>query len=99
VFDRLNPTYTYVRVPQEEKSLILEAHYSVRDVISDTVVVPFDRAYNSTRMSADSEYLYFDVWMESLVPGRSYALDVMIVDGGNEEIFYDASPAFRVSLD
>lgn len=99
VFDRLNPTYTYVRVPQDEKSLILEAHYSVRDVISDTVVVPFDRTYNSTRMSADSEYLYFDVWMESLVPGRSYALDVMIVDGGHEEIFYDASPAFRVSLD
>ena len=99
VFDRLNPTYTYVRVPQEEKSLILEAHYSVRDVISDTVVVPFDRTYNSTRMSADSEYLHFDVWMESLVPGRSYALDVMIVDGGQEEIFYDASPAFRVSLD
>jgi hypothetical protein len=50
-------------------------------------------------MSADSDFLYFDVWMESLVPGRSYALDVMIVDGGNEEIFYDASPAFRVSLD
>lgn len=99
VFDRLNPTYTYVRVPQEEKSLILEAHYSVRDVISDTVVVPFDRTYNSTRMSADSEYLYFDVWMETLTPGRSYALDVMIVDGGQEEIMYDASPAFRVALE
>lgn len=99
VFDRLNPTYTYVRVPQEEKSLILEAHYSVRDVISDTVIVPFDRTHNSTRMSADSDFLYFDVWMETLVPGRSYALDVMIVDGGQEEIVYDASPAFRVALD
>lgn len=99
VFDRLNPQYTYVRVPQEEPSLILEAHYSIRDVISDTVVVPFDREKNSTRMSADSDYLHFDVWMESLVPGRSYALDVMIVDGGQEEIFYDASPAFRVALD
>ena len=99
VFDQLNPVYTYVRVPQVEKSLVLEAHYSVRDVISDRIVVPFDRVYNSTRMSADSEYLYFDVWMETLVPGRSYALDVMIVDGGNEEIVYDASPAFRVALE
>ncbi len=99
IFDRLNPQYTYVRVPQEEPSLVLEAHWSVRDVISDTVVVPFDRANNSTRMSADSDYLHFDVWMDSLVPGRSYALDVMIVDGGQEEIFYDASPAFRVALD
>lgn len=99
VFDRLNPVHMFVRVPQAEPSLILEAHYSVRDVISDTVVIPFDRTYNSTRMSADSEYLYFDVWMESLTPGRSYALDVMIVDGGQEEIMYDASPAFRVALD
>ncbi len=99
VFDRLNPTYTYVRVPQEEKSLILEAHYSIRDVISDKVVVPFDRTYNSTRMSSDSEFLYFDVWMETLEPGRSYALDIMIVDGGQEEIVYDASPAFRVALE
>lgn len=99
VFDRSNPLHKYVRVPQEEKSLILEAHYSVRDVISDKVVIPFDRTDNSTRMSADSDFLHFDVWMETLVPGRSYAIDVMIVDGGQEEIFYDASPAFRLSLD
>ncbi len=99
VFDRLNPLYKSVRVPQVEPSLVLEAHYSVRDSVSDEVIVPFDRAYNSTRMSADSEYLYFDVWMDSLCPGRTYALDVMIVDGGQEEIYYDASPAFRVSLD
>lgn len=99
VFDRLNPIHRFVRVPQEERSLVMEAHYSVRDVVSDKVVVPFDRTYNSTRMSADSEYLYFDVWMDCLVPGRAYALDVMLVDGGQEEIFYDASPAFRLALD
>lgn len=99
VFDRSTPTYKFVRVPQEEKSLVLEAHYSVRDVITDKVIVPFDRTHNSTRMSADSDYLYFDVWMDTLVPGRSYALDIMIVDGGKEEIFYDVSPAFRVALD
>jgi len=96
VFDRLNPAYTYVRVPQEEPSLILEAYYSVRDSISDEVIIPFDTT--CTRMSSDSNYLHFDVWMESLVPGRSYVLDVKIVDGGQEEIFYDASPAFRLAL-
>ncbi len=98
VFDRMNPQFMSARVPQEEPSLILEAHYSVRDTISDEVIVPFDRVYNSTRMSADSEFLHFDVWMESLIPGRSYAIDVMIVDGGQTEIFFDASPAFRVSV-
>jgi hypothetical protein len=37
--------------------------------------------------------------LETIFCVRLQALDVMIVDGGNEEIFYDASPAFRVSLD
>ncbi len=99
VFDRLNPVHKYVRVPLEEKSLVLETHYSVRDVIDDKTIVPFDRTNNSTRMSSDNEYLYFDVWMNSLTPGRSYTLDVMVVDGGQEEIFYDASPAFRLALE
>ena len=98
VFDRLNPVHKYVRTPQIEPSLVLEAHYSVRDSISDETIVPFDTINNSTRMSADSEFLYFDVWMESLCQGRSYVLDVMIIDGGQKEIFYDASPAFRVAL-
>jgi hypothetical protein len=99
VFDRLNPQFKYVRVPQEEPSLVMEAYYSIRDSISDEIIVPFDRAGGSTKMSADSEFMYFDVWMESLCPGRSYVLDVMLVDGGQEEIYYDASPPFRVSLD
>lgn len=98
VFDRMNPQYRSVRVPQVEPSVVIEAHYSVRDATSDDVIVPFDRVYNSTRMSADSENLYFDVWMESLYPGRSYVVDVMLVDGGQEEIFFDVSPAFRLAV-
>lgn len=96
IFDRSNPYYKFVRVPQDEPSAILEAHYSVRDVIADKTIIAFDRTYNSTRMSSDGEHLYFDVWMESLVPDRTYAIDVQIVDGAEKEIYYDASPAFRV---
>lgn len=96
VYDRSNPFYKYVRVPQEEPSVVTEAHYSVRDVISDTTIIPFDRVHNSTRMSSDGEHMYFDVWMESLIPNRTYAIDVMVVDGGEEEIYYDVSPAFNV---
>jgi hypothetical protein len=96
VFDRSNAFYKFVRVPQDEPSVNVEAHYSVRDVIADKTVIPFDRVYNSTRMSSDSEHLYFDVWMESLVPDRTYAIDMMLVDGDEKEIYYDCSPAFRV---
>jgi hypothetical protein len=96
VFDRSNPFYKFVRVPQDEPSVIIEAHYSVRDVIADKTIIAFDRTYNSTRMSSDGEHLYFDVWMDSLVPDRTYTIDVLLVDGAEQEIYYDSSPAFRV---
>jgi hypothetical protein len=96
VFDRSNPFYKFVRVPQDEPSVVIEAHYSVRDVIADKTIIAFDRTHNSTRMSSDGEHLYFDVWMESLVPDRTYAIDVLLVDGAEQEIYYDSSPAFRV---
>lgn len=96
VYDRSNPFYRYVRVPQEEPSVVVETHYSVRDVIADTTVIPFDRVHNSTRMSSDGEHMYFDVWMDCLIPNRTYAIDVMIVDGNEVEIYYDVSPAFNV---
>jgi hypothetical protein len=47
-------------------------------------------------MSSDGEHMYFDIWMESLVPNRSYTIDVLLVDGSEQEIYYDSSPAFRV---
>lgn len=96
VFDRSNSFFKFVRVPQEEPSVNIEAHYSVRDVIADKTIIPFDRTYNSTRMSCDGEHMYFDIWMESLVPNRSYTIDVLLVDGSEQEIYYDSSPAFRV---
>ncbi len=96
VFDRSNPFYKFVRVPQDEPSVVIEAHYSIRDVVADKTVIDFDRTYNSTRMSSDGQHLYFDVWMESLVPDRTYAIDVLLVDGAEQEIYYDSSPAFRV---
>lgn len=96
VFDRSNPLYRYTRVPQNEPSVVIEAHYSIRDVIADKTIIPFDRTYNSTRMSADGEHLYFDVWMESLVPDRTYTIDILLVDGAEQEIYYDVSPVFRL---
>lgn len=96
IYDRSNPFYKFVRVPQDEPSVVVEAHYSIRDVIADKTIIDFDRTYNSTRMSADGEHLYFDVWMESFVPNRTYTIDILVVDGAEQEIYYDTCPAFRV---
>jgi hypothetical protein len=96
VYDRSNPLYKFTRVPIEEPSVVLEAHYSIRDTITDKIVIPFDTTNNSTRLSSDGEHLYFDAWMESLYANRAYVIDIMLLDGGQREIYYDVSPIFKV---
>lgn len=96
-FDFSNPSITLVNVPVETPSVIIEnAHYSIRDVITNDVAIPFDTTYNSTKLSSDSQTMYFDLWMSCLFPGRSYVIDVMVVEGGQTQIYRDVSPAFRV---
>jgi hypothetical protein len=96
-FDYSSPVVKLVRVPVETPSVIVEnAHFAVRDVITNDIPIPFDTTYNSTRMSADSQTMYFDLDMTSLFPGRSYVIDVMVNEGGQQQIYRDVSPAFRV---
>ena len=48
------------------------SQYSVRDAETDEVVIPFDSSY--TKLSADSEGMYFDLFMEGFQPERYYKL-------------------------
>lgn len=96
-FDFSNPAVTLVSVPVETPSAIIQnAHYSIRDFVTNKVIIPFDTTYNSTKLSGDSQTMYFDLWMSSLFSGRSYAIDIMVIEGGQQQIYRDVSPAFRV---
>ena len=44
----------------------------IRDAETEEVVVPFDTLY--TKLSADSNGMYFDLWMEGLQPERFYKI-------------------------
>ena len=48
------------------------SYYSLRDAETDEVIIPFDTSY--TKLSADSEGMYFDLYMEGLQPERYYKL-------------------------
>jgi hypothetical protein len=48
------------------------SYYSVRDASTNEVIIPFDSNY--TKLSADSNGTYFDLWMEGLQPERYYKL-------------------------
>jgi hypothetical protein len=96
-FDFTTPSIKLTNVPLETPSVSIQnAYYSVRDVITNAVAIPFDTAKGSTKLSGDSQTMYFDLWMSSLIPGRAYVVDIMVVEGGQTQIYRDVCPAFRV---
>ena len=69
------------------------SYYSLRDATTDEVVIPFDTSY--TKLSADSDGMYFDLWMEGLQPERYYKLQFR-VDNNDGINIYDEDYYFKV---
>ena len=69
------------------------SYYSIRDAETDEVIIPFDTSY--TKLSADSEGMYFDLFMEGLQPERYYKL--MFRSDNNDGIqIFDENYYFKV---
>jgi len=76
------------------KSTTVEtAYYQVRDVITGKIVIPFIQT--ATRLSEDSNGMYFEFDMSSLHKGRTYTFDIKTVDTGEIKIHKTLS-RFRV---
>jgi hypothetical protein len=86
-----------VRLPIEAKSIIFNAmYYRIRDVNSNEIHFDFDTVKNSTRVSTDSDGMYFDLHMSDLLLGRVYAIDLMIDTHGSKQIFENVGGSFRI---
>jgi hypothetical protein len=95
---KLGVADTSTKVTRLAKSYMPEAvHYSVRDAVTNDVVIPFDESSNSTKMSSDSLGLRFKLFMDTFVAGRSYAVDVMIKEGDSRVIHRNVGGNFRVN--
>jgi hypothetical protein len=98
IFDYMSPLITLVKRPVEWPSVVVKnAHYQVRDFLSNEAVIPFDKVYNSTKISSDSDVMYFNLDTSALPKDRSYVIDVMINFGGVEKIYQAVSNVFSVS--
>ncbi len=69
------------------------SYYSVRDVETDEVIIPFDTEY--TKLSANSDGMYFDLWMEGFQPERYYKL-MFRVDNNDGINIYDENYFFKI---
>jgi len=95
----LNEQASAGRIPISITSKILdEVYYSVRDVNSGDIIIPFNITNNGTRLSTDSDGLFFEMYMEDLSDGRTYTFDFLIKDRGIEFVEPAANVAFEVKL-
>ncbi len=92
-----NPYSSVVKTFIEKPSVIPEnVYFSIRDSISQKVIIPFDATYNSTKLSSDATNLYFDLYMSSLHQGLLYEIDIMIVEGGIERVYKNVCAPFKL---
>lgn len=73
------------RLPLETKSdTFSNMFYRIVDNNSRCVIVDYS---NATRMSNDSQGMYFNVNMSDLEPGFVYGIEIKIEEGGNSQFF------------
>lgn len=89
--------FTFTKSPVEMPSRIFDKmYYRIVDTCCNEIVVPFDTATNSTRLSTDSEGMFFDVFMSDLDVGKMYAFDLLVNDAGVQQIFEQVVGSFRI---
>lgn len=80
-------TYATSSIYTTQKYLPATTYYSVKDVKSDITIIEFDN--NFTKVSADLQGNYFDVYMYGLEPERYYKILIKTVISGSTLIFDD----------
>jgi len=98
VFGRdLNSRQTSSKIPYALQSVVFdEVYYQIRDINSGDILIPFERNKNGTRLSSDTEGMFFEMRMGNLFSGKSYRIEFLVIDRGVETIIEDAGTRFRV---
>ena len=73
-----------------------EVYYRVKDVNSGRVIIDFDEKNNSTRVSTDSQGMFFDFHMDVLPFGRMYEFEFLIINRGVRTVVKDVRSRFTV---
>lgn len=98
IFDQTSPFIKVTRIPVEMPGVVVKnVYYQIRDAVTNEIVVPYDDVKNSTKVSSDSEGMFFKLDTSSLGTGRTYVVDVMISHEGVKTRYTNVSPVFRVN--
>ncbi len=85
------------KLPRKKKSLVVDkAYYRIVDKETGEVVVPFDKVRSTTRLSQDSDGMYFSFFTSGLPKKRLHGVDLLIADGGVEKLVHLTDVSFMV---
>lgn len=74
---------------QKKSVHLTKVYYSVIDTLTGEIVIPFMELNDATRLSCDSEGLYFDLDLTSFVKGRAYSFAFKAYEGTASRVFID----------
>ena len=96
VFDKIREDAAF-RIPYARKGIILSnVYYQIKLADSNTAIIPFDKEKNSTRLSCDSDGMYFNLLMKSLQEGYTYEIEFLCEDFGMSSVYRSMSGRFRI---
>ena len=72
------------------------AYYRVIDSETGTVIVPFDKERNTTKLSTDADGMYISFHTAGLPKGRIYHIELLLNDMGIERLVKLDDVAFRI---
>lgn len=76
--------------PEDEDQIVFDnMHWQIRDYNTGDIIIGFDTTYNSTKLSYDSQGMYFTFYMDTLAVGGLYSIEFMIIEADTERFFDD----------
>jgi len=86
-----------VRRPIQATSVVFEkVYYQVKDFDSGKVVIPFEQKRDCTRVSTDTDGMFFDMHMDVLPIGRTYRFEFLIDNRGQKTVVQDKRAIFSI---
>ena len=87
---------TVKTLPQGTTAIGQGTYYSVKDSLTDDVIIPFG---TGSIVSCDSTGNYFNLWMDGFQPERHYKFEIKVVSGSGADessLVYDDGYEFKV---
>ena len=85
------------KLPRKLETIIIdEAYYRIKDVQTGTIIIDFDKTYQSTRVSTDGSGMYMQFRTSGLPSHRQLTVDLLLVDRGMDRLVKVPEINFRV---